>query len=92
MTYRLSRLQNYDDANDLLGWMIAKVMKPRKSIGLKVFSNPMIQLGDIVSIYMKSENQVDTLASEDSRFVVYSINYSKSEKGPEMTLYLSEVV
>jgi len=85
-------VQNYDDANDLLGWMVDKVMKPRKSIGLKIFSNPMIQLGDIVSIYMKDNDGVDAFASEDSRFVVYNIEYSKATEGPQMTLFLSQVV
>jgi len=67
-------------------------MKPRKSIGLKIFSNPMIQLGDIVSIYMKDNDGVDAFASEDSRFVVYNIEYSKATEGPQMTLFLSQVV
>jgi len=85
-------VQNYDDANDLLGWMVNKIMKPRKSVGLKIFSNPMIQLGDIVSLYMKDNDNVDVLAPEGSRFVVYNIDYSKGTSGPEMTLYLSQVV
>jgi hypothetical protein len=85
-------IQNYDDANDLLGWMVDKVMKPRKSLGVKIFSNPIIQLGDIVSVYMKDNDGVDVVAPASSRFVVYNIDYSKGQSGPEMTLYLSEVV
>ena len=72
--------------------MVNKIMKPRKSVGLKIFSNPMIQLGDIVSLYMKDNDNVDVLAPEGSRFVVYNIDYSKGTSGPEMTLYLSQVV
>jgi hypothetical protein len=85
-------IQNYDDANDLLGWMVRKVMKPRKSIGVKIFSNPMIQLGDIVTLSLADNNNVDLVAPAGSRFVVYNIEYSKNSSGPSMTLYLSEVI
>lgn len=84
-------IQNYDDANDLLGWMVTKIMKPRKSIGVKIFSNPMIQLGDIVSLSLSDNDNVDLVAATGSRFVVYNIEYSKNLAGPSMTLYLSEV-
>lgn len=84
-------IQSHDDAENLLSWVIKKIMKPRKSVGVKIFANPMIQLGDIVSIdYI--ENGINKVGSTDSRFVVYNIEYSKAENGPEMTLFLSEVV
>lgn len=86
-----SYIQSEDDAKDLMSWMIEKIMKPRKNIGVKIFSTPIIQLGDIVNInYKNSENQ-DVIASDDSRFVVYNIDYQKDTNGPTMTLYLSEV-
>jgi hypothetical protein len=84
-------IQSHDDAENLMSWVIKKIMKPRRSIGAKIFANPMIQLGDIVSVdYI--ENGIDKLGSEDSRFVVYNIEYSKTPGGPEMTIFLSEVV
>jgi hypothetical protein len=83
-------IQSHDDANDLMKWMISKIMKPRKSVGIKIFSNPMIQLGDIVNIdYF--ENGIDKVGSKDKRFVVYNIDYAKSTTGPNMTIYVSEV-
>ena len=83
-------LQTADDANDLMKWMVSKVMKPRMSVGIKIFSNPTIQLGDIVNIdYF--ENGIDKVGSKDKRFVVYNIDYSKSLQGPSMTIYVSEV-
>jgi hypothetical protein len=83
-------IQSYDDANNLMGWMIGKIMKPRLAVGLSLFSNPMIQLGDIVEIrYTDTSN--NTIIPEDSRFVVYNIEYNRAEEGPSMTLYLSEV-
>jgi hypothetical protein len=82
-------VQTQDDANDLMKWTISKIMKPRRSIGVKVFALPTVQLGDIVKVdYV--ENGINK--GGNNRFIVYSIQYSKSDKGPDMTLYLSEVV
>jgi hypothetical protein len=82
-------IQNSDSANDMMNWMIKKVMKPRKSIGIEMFPMPTLQLGDIVDLdYVM--NDVNELS--DSRFVVYSIEYTRETSGPKMTVYLSEVV
>ena len=84
-------VQSYDAAEGLMSWVINKIMKPRKSVGVKIFANPMIQLGDIVSLdYV--DNSINMVASKDSRFVVYNIEYSKDQNGPSMTVFLSEVV
>jgi hypothetical protein len=59
-------------------------------VGVTVFANPSIQLGDIVSIDYSDSS--DEIAFEpDKRFVVYSIDYKKDPSGPSMTLYMSEV-
>jgi len=84
-------IQSHDDAENLMGWMISKIMKPRKSIGVNLFGLPILQLGDIVSINYKDSDNVDIVAPEDSRFVVYQIEYSANPDGPEMTAFLSEV-
>ena len=83
-------LQSDDAATEMMGWLVSKITKPRKSIGIEIFANPMIQLGDIVNIYYKKDSQ-DEIAKETDRFVVYQIEYSRSDNGPQMTLYLSEV-
>jgi hypothetical protein len=71
-------------------WLISKIMKPRKSVGVSVFANPTIQLGDILSInYADSTNEL--AFDPDKRFIVYSIDYKKDPSGPSMTLYMSEV-
>jgi hypothetical protein len=82
-------VQTQDSANLLMKWMIELVRSPRKSVGVKIFSNPMIQLGDIVSIQFQSDGFPEV---SDSTFVVYHITYSRSSDGPEMTIYLSEVI
>lgn len=84
-----SYIQNIDTANNLMTWMVDKVMHPKKSIGVSIFANPMIQLGDIVTIDYNINN---VLQNTTARFVVYHITYSRSSNGPEMKLYLSEVV
>jgi hypothetical protein len=84
-------IQSEDDARDLMSWIIEKIMKPRKSVGVKVFSMPIVQLGDIVNIEYKNENNIDVVSPSSSNFVVYNIDYQKDINGPSMTLYLSEV-
>ena len=84
-------LQTEDDAKDLMSWIIKKIMKPRRNVGVSIFSTPIIQLGDIVNINYQNELGKDVIAASDSKFVVYNIDYSRSVDGPEMTLYLSEV-
>lgn len=84
-------IQSEDDARELMSWMIDKIMKPRKSIGIKVFSMPIVQLGDIVNIEYKNEDGMDVVSPTSSNFVVYNIDYQKDIGGPSMTLYLSEV-
>ncbi len=84
-------IQTQDDAEALMGWIINKVMKPKKSIGVNIFSIPTLQLGDIVTINYKDSTGLDLVASDTSRFVVYNIDYSRDSDGPNMTVYLSEV-
>jgi hypothetical protein len=84
-------IQSQDDAENLMSWLVNKITKPRKSVGVKIFANPMIQLGDIVSLDY-TENNLDRVAPITSRFVVYNIEYSKTVEGPEMSVYLSEVL
>jgi hypothetical protein len=72
-------------------WMIEKTTKPRKSVGVRIFAIPTIQLGDIVSLDYK-ENNISMASSPANRFVVYNIEFSRSSDGPDMTVFLSEVV
>jgi hypothetical protein len=84
-------IQTQDDAEALMGWIVNKVMVPKKSIGVNIFTIPTLQLGDIVKIDYKSSEDVDLVAKESDRFVVYNIEYSRGSNGPSMTVYLSEV-
>lgn len=81
-------IQTQDQANSLMKWLLSKIIKPRKSIGVKIFANSTIQLGDIVSVKYTKDN-IQKIAND--RYVVYYIEYSKGTEGPDMTVYLSEV-
>lgn len=85
-------IQDVDAANDIMDWMISKVAYPRKTIGVQVFGMSTIQLGDIVTINYKDEDATDQVADGSSQFIVYHIEYTGSDSGPSMVLYLSEVV
>ena len=84
-------IQSHDSAIEMMSWLVSKITKPRRSMGVRIFANPMIQLGDIVNINYKKDSQ-DEVVSVTDRFVVYQIEYSRSDDGPSMTLYLSEVI
>jgi hypothetical protein len=84
-------IQSQDEASGLMKWLVEKITKPRKAIGVKIFAIPTIQLGDIVTLdYV--ENGSNMVSDPRNRFVVYNIEFSRSSDGPEMTLFLSEVV
>jgi hypothetical protein len=85
-------IQTQGDAESLMSWVISKISKPRKSVGLKVFNLPILQLGDIVNINYKNSDGVDQVTPVTSRFLVYNIDYAKNDSGPDMTIYLSEVI
>lgn len=83
-------IQSQDAADSLMGWISKKILKPRRSIGMTIFPNATIQLGDIVTIDYQSETFAD-VALSTTRFVVYNIEYVRNGNGPKMTIYLSEV-
>ena len=84
-------IQTQDDAQELIGWIINKSLNPKKYIGLNIFAIPTLQLGDIVTVDYKDNNNVEIVTSSSTRFVVYNIEYQRNLNGPLMTIYLSEV-
>ena len=84
-------IQTQDDAESLMGWIINKTKDPKKAIGLSMFAIPTLQLGDVVTLTYKDSSGLDLVVNDETRFVVYNIEYSRSNQGPNMTVYLSEV-
>ena len=85
-------IQTQDAADSLMSWLTNKVVAPRLSVGISMFANPTLQLGDIVTIdYKSADSNIDEVIDENTRFVVYNIEYSRNVNGPEMTVYVSEI-
>ena len=84
-------IQTEDDAENLMGWLMDKLMVPKKNIGITIFATPTIQLGDIVNIDYKDSEGIDLVTSSKNQYIVYNIEYSRKLSGPEMTIYLAEV-
>ena len=72
-------------------WYINKLMVPKKSVGVEIFSIPTLQLGDILTINYKNNDGLDLVSSDSTRFVIYNIEYSRNLSGPSMKIYMSEV-
>jgi hypothetical protein len=84
-------IQTDDSANSLMSWITNKLMVPKRSVGVNIFSIPTLQLGDIVNIDYKNNDNLPVIGNSTARFVIYNIEYSRTPKGPNMTIYLSEV-
>jgi len=83
-------IQNRDQATSMMEWIISKTSKPRKAVGVEIFSIPTLQLGDIIAIdYVEKDSSV--WFKTDQKFIIYSIEHEKDVSGPRMKLYLSEV-
>jgi hypothetical protein len=91
-------IQSQDSANNMMEWIISKIMKPRKMMGIKIFANSLIQVGDMIKIDYKEKSDPNDATSQNvisdtgSSYVVYHVEYSKSSNGPDMTIYVSEVI
>jgi hypothetical protein len=87
-------IQSESAAKKIMEWMVNKNMskKSRLSVGIEIFPNPMIQLGDIVEINYTDKDSINQISYSNARFVVYNISYTRNSNGPKMTIYLSEVI
>ena len=84
-------IQDDDTAEDILGWVVNKSIRPRKIVGVSLFGMPHLQLGDIVTMDYKNYDGHDVVIDPDSKMVVYSMEYNKSAGATNMTAYLVEV-
>jgi len=84
-------IQSRDSAERMMKWLVSKIMKPRKSVGVSVFGMPHLQLGDVVEFDYKSKTGFDEISRNSSRFVVYNIEYQRSSQDIVTNVFLSEV-
>jgi hypothetical protein len=86
-------IQSSDAAEDVFGWVIDKVSIPKKAVGMNTFGTTNLQLGDIVNInYKDAQGQgINIISPEETRFVIYNMEYRKDASGLSTTIYLLEV-
>ena len=86
-------IQNSDSAEDVFGWVVGKVSVPKKTVGINTFATTNLQLGDIVTIDYKDQqgDGINIISPEETRFVIYNMEYAKDQSGLTTTLYLVEV-
>lgn len=84
-------IQTDDVAEDIFGWTMGKVSVPKILVGINTFATQNLQLGDIIQINYKNNDNLDVISDENKRFVVYNIEYSKNNSDETMTMYLAEV-
>ena len=86
-------IQSTDVAENVFGWIIDNVSVPKKAVGINTFATTNLQLGDIVTINYKDlqGDGISIISPEDTRFVIYNMEYKKDSSGLSTTLYLVEV-
>lgn len=77
-------------AESMMDWIIKKVIKPRKSVGVSTFGTQHLQLGDIVTINYVNDG-MNIISPTTTRYVVYNIENQKSNNQYSMTVHLAEV-
>ena len=83
-------IQTLSDAENLLGWIIEKSMKPKKMVGANIFALPILQLGDLVNIDYE-KNDVNIISDKNKQYVKYNIDYERNSSGLSMSIYMTEV-
>jgi hypothetical protein len=78
-------------AESIMDWTIKRVLYPRRAVGVSTFATPHLQLGDIVQIVHKDDAGVSYVAPDNTRFVVYNIEYQKGGGSASTTVHLAEV-
>ena len=84
-------IQTDEAAESIFGWTINKISVPKIVVGINTFATQNMQLGDIVQINYKNNDQLDIISEPSKRFVIYNIEYNKSLNDETMTMYLAEV-
>lgn len=84
-------IQSKDAAEKMMGWLVKKIMQPKKAVGVSVFGMPHLQLGDIVEFEYVSNEGVPQISQPGKRFVVYHIEYTRTVDDIVNNVFLSEV-
>jgi hypothetical protein len=83
-------IQSDDAAENVFGWTLDKITKPKILVGINTFATFNLQLGDLVTINYKNKEGIDVISDINKNFVIYNIEYTKDTNGENMTMYLVE--
>jgi hypothetical protein len=84
-------LQTDEAAEDVFGWILKNVTRPKILVGVNVFGMFNLQLGDLVNINYINNDGVNVVAPPNKKFVVYSMEYTKDASNQNVVAYLAEV-
>ena len=84
-------INNIDQAQKHLEWIYEKCGEVRKQFDIKLFPNPLLEIGDKIRIYNSNINHTIDKLGEDKVYYVTSISYSSAEGGPEMSIGVREI-
>ena len=83
-------IQSYDDAEELMSWMMTKTLRSRLKLTVSAFGVANLQLGDLVTINYKNNDGIKFIDS-DKKFIVQSINNSMALDNRTTELVLVEI-
>jgi hypothetical protein len=89
-TIESNYIQTDDAAENVFGWTLDKVTRPKILVGLNTFATFNLQLGDLIKINYKNNDGLDIVADSNKNFVVYNMEYTKDTSGENVVMYLAE--
>ena len=84
-------IQTDEAAEDVFGWILENVTRPKILIGLNTFATFNLQLGDVVNVSYVNNEGLNIISEPSKRFVVYSIQNTKNNTEHNTVTYLAEV-
>jgi hypothetical protein len=84
-------IQTDEAAEDVFGWTLEKISKPKILIGLNTFATFNLQLGDLLTINYKNNDGLNIISDPNKKFVIYNMEYTKDLNGQNVIMYLAEV-
>lgn len=83
-------IQSQDFAENIMGWVIDKTMRPRREVTMNVFPMPQLQIGDIVTIDYTMPDGIEYVSS-NTRFYINDISYSRSSEDIAQVIKVVEI-
>jgi hypothetical protein len=84
-------IQSDEAAENVFGWTIQKISKPKILVGMNTFATFNLQLGDLLEINYKNNDGLDIISETNKKFVVYNMEYTKELDAQNLVMYLAEV-